>query len=201
MSRETTAPSLESWVNSPDACCFGLYLKWCFISYFVWKLTFFTFTRRLYKDQTWQSYLKMIYFSRMIVSWKQDQEHNFVGIYITCFCIWEGGGPSYFNDIRLYTLHVIYLYMYHYYKKKFTGKPRSYITSLWVLCCLLGRDNSERKLLLDFIQKVVLWATTQSLTDLASGSTIQHELTGNENNGGKYKKWNLIRNIVYILSS
>lgn len=91
MSRETTAPSLESWVNSPDACCFGLYLKWCFIFYFVWKLTFFTFTRRLYKDQTWQSYLKMIYFSRMIVSWKQDQEHNFVGIYITCFCIWEGG--------------------------------------------------------------------------------------------------------------
>lgn len=94
MSRETTAPSLESWVNSPDACCFGLYLKWCFISYFVWKLTFFTFTRRLYKDQTWQSYLKMIYFSRMIVSWKQDQEHNFVGIYITCFCIWKGGGGS-----------------------------------------------------------------------------------------------------------
>lgn len=42
-----------------------------------------------------------------------------MGIYITCFCIWEGGGgPSYFNDIRLYTLHVIYLYMYHYYKKK-----------------------------------------------------------------------------------
>lgn len=29
-----------------------------------------------------------------------------------------GGGPSYFNDIRLYTLHVIYLYMYHYYIKK-----------------------------------------------------------------------------------
>lgn len=202
MSRETTAPSLESWVNSPDACCFGLYLKWCFISYFVWKLTFFTFTRRLYKDQTWQSYLKMIYFSRMIVSWKQDQEHNFVGIYITCFCIWEGGGgPSYFNDIRLYILHVIYLYMYHCFKKTLQGKPRSYITSLWVLCCLLGRDNSERKLLLDFIQKVVLWATTQSMTDMASGSTIQLELTGNENNGGKYKKWNFIRNIVYILSS
>lgn len=86
-------------------------------------------------------------------------------------------------------------------KKNITGKPRSYITSLWVLCCLLGRDNSERKLLLDFIQKVVLWATTQSMTDMASGSTIQLELTGNENNGGKYKKWNFIRNIVYILSS
>lgn len=66
-----------------------------------------------------------------------------------------GGGQSYFNDIRLYILHVIYLYMYHY-LKNITGKPRSYITSLWVLCCLLGRDNSERKLLLDFIQKVVL---------------------------------------------
>lgn len=112
-----------------------------------------------------------------------------------------GGGPSYFNDIRLYILHVIYLYMYHCFKKTLQGKPRSYITSLWVLCCLLGRDNSERKLLLDFIQKVVLWATTQSMTDVASGSTIQLELTGNENNGGKYKKWNFIRNIVYILSS
>lgn len=200
MSRETTAPSLESWVNSPDACCFGLYLKWCFISYFVWKLTFFTFTRRLYKDQTWQSYLKMIYFSRMIVSWKQDQEHNFVGIYITCFCIWEGG-PSYFNDIKLYILHVILFVHVPLFKKNITRKPRSYITSLWVLCWLLGRYNSERKLLLDFIQKVVLWATTQSMKDLASGSTIQLELTGNENNGGKYKKWNFIRNIVYILSS
>lgn len=120
MSRETTAPSLESWVNSPDACCFGLYLKWCFISYFVWKLTFFTFTRRLYKDQTWQSYLKMIYFSCMIVSWKQDQEHNFVGIYITCLCIWEGG-PSYFNDIKLYILHVILFVHVPLSKKKLLG--------------------------------------------------------------------------------
>lgn len=201
MSRETTAPSLESWVNSPDACCFGLYLKWCFISYFVWKLTFFTFTRRLYKDQTWQSYLKMIYFSRMIVSWKQDQEQNCVGIYITCFCIWEGGGSKLFQWYKI--VHTTCNLFVHVplFKKTLQGKPRSYITSLWVLCCLLGRDNSERKLLLDFIQKVVLWATTQSMKDLASGSTIQLELTGNENNGGKYKKWNFIRNIVYILSS
>lgn len=109
----------------------------------------------------------------------------------------EGGGVKVISII----LHVIYLYMYHCFKKTLQGKPRSYITSLWVLCCLLGRDNSERKLLLDFIQKVVLWATTQSMTDMASGSTIQLELTGNENNGGKYKKWNFIRNIVYILSS
>lgn len=49
----------------------------------------------------------------------------------------EGGGQSYFNDIRLYILHVIYLYMYHCFKKTLQGKPRSYITSLWVLCCLL----------------------------------------------------------------
>lgn len=31
----------------------------------------------------------------------------------------EGGGQSYFNDIRLYILHVIYLYMYHYLKKHY----------------------------------------------------------------------------------
>lgn len=30
----------------------ALYLKWCFIFNFVWKLTFFTFTRCLYKDRT-----------------------------------------------------------------------------------------------------------------------------------------------------
>lgn len=55
-------------------------------------------------------------------------------------------------------LHVILFVHVPLFKKKknITGKPRSYITSLWVLCCLLGRDNSERKLLLDFIQKVVL---------------------------------------------
>lgn len=29
-----------------------------------------------------------------------------MGIYFTCLCIWEGG-PSYFNDIKLYILHVI----------------------------------------------------------------------------------------------
>lgn len=195
MSRETTAPSLESWVNSPDACCFGLYLKWCFIFYFVWKLTFFTFTRRLYKDQTWQSYLKMIYFSRMIVSWKQDQEHNFVGIYITCFCIWEGGGPSYFNDIRLYILHVIHLYMYHYFKKTLHYGETKAFGSFAVYC--VGTIQKENSCWILY-KKVVLWATTQSLTDMASGSTIQLELTGNENNGGKYKKWNFIRNIVYI---
>lgn len=78
-----------------------------------------------------------------------------MGIYITCLCIWEGG-PSYFNDIKLYILHVILFVHVPLSKKNITGKPRSYITSLWVLCCLLGRDNSERKLLLDFIQKVVL---------------------------------------------
>lgn len=33
----------------------------------------------------------------------------------------EGGGQSYFNDIRLYILHVIYLYMYHCFKKHYRG--------------------------------------------------------------------------------
>lgn len=63
-----------------------------------------------------------------------------------------GGG----GQVKLYILHVILFVHVPLFKKNITGKPRSYITSLWVLCCLLGRDNSERKLLLDFIQKVVL---------------------------------------------
>lgn len=36
----------------------------------------------------------------------------------------RGGGPSYFNDIRLYILHVIYLYMYHCFKKNITGETK-----------------------------------------------------------------------------
>ena len=38
----------------------ALYLKWCFIFNFVWKLTFFTFTRCLYKD--WTPHACVIYF-------------------------------------------------------------------------------------------------------------------------------------------
>lgn len=40
-----------------------------------------------------------------------------MGIYITCFCIWEGG-PSYFNDIKLYILHVILFVHVPLFKKK-----------------------------------------------------------------------------------
>lgn len=40
------------------------------------------------------------------------------------------------------------------------------------------------------------------MSDFTSGSTFQLELTGNENNGGKYKKCQMkLSCIVYILSS
>lgn len=45
-----------------------------------------------------------------------------------------GGGPSYFNYIKLYILHVILFVHVPLFKKNITRKPRSYITSLWVLC-------------------------------------------------------------------
>lgn len=114
----------------------------------------------------------------------------------------EGGGSKLFQWYKI--VHTTCNLFVHVplFKKNITGETKVlHYIPLGPLLFILGRDNSERKLLLDFIQKVVLWATTQSMTDMASGSTIQLELTGNENNGGKYKKWNFIRNIVYILSS